>query len=179
MDMDTSCKEHAVRRLVLALVVALAATFALVGCGSGDADTGASTAPMTCPTDNTKAFPKTRFVADVGLIAGSFHHWIWKPYKEGKFDKGADGRTFALIKASGAALLIAKLTKNATSNVQASPVLCRTIGTPLQKLSNAASDLGSNIRHGDFSALTSVSGLLGTVTTGLGKRGLHVTQTHD
>ena len=167
------------RRLVAALAIALVATFGLVACGSDDNDATTSSAPLTCPTENTKAFPKTRFVADVGLIAGSFHHWIWKPYKAGKLAKGADGRTWTLVKAAGAALLIAKLTKNATSNVRASPVLCKAIGTPLQKLSDAVSGLGGRIKDGDFASLTTISGLVATITGGMGKNGFAVTETHD
>lgn len=177
--METQSSEHVLRRLVAALAIALVATFGLVACGSDDGDVTASSAPLTCPTENTKAFPKTRFVGDVGLIAGSFHHWIWKPYKAGKLAKGADGRTWAIVKASGAALLIAKLTKNAMSNVQASPALCHAIGAPLQKLSNAVSDLGGKIRSGDLGSIASISGLVTTITGGMGKQGLAVTETHE
>jgi len=181
LDERTLPKEHVMRRMVAALAVVVLATFGLVACGSDDSDTQttSSSASMTCPTENTKAFPKTRFVADVGLIAGSFHHWIWKPYKAGKFQKGADGRTWAMIKAGGASLLIAKLTKNATSNVQASPALCKAIGTPLQKLSAAVSGLGSKIRHGDLASLTTISGLVTTITSAMGKQGLAVTESHQ
>ena len=175
---DNRSRERAMRRMVVALALVVAATFGLVGCGSDDTSTSQATT-LTCPTDNTKAFPKTRFVADVGLIAGSFHHWIWKPYKAGTFTKGADGRTFALVKAGAASLLIAKLTKNAVSNVEASPSLCNAIGEPLQKLSNAVSGLTDKIKHGDFSTLTAISGLLTTVTGAMSSAGLKVSETHQ
>lgn len=165
------------RRLVVALALALVAMLGLVGCGSDAKPVDA--ASFTCPTDNTKHFPKTRFVADMGLLAGTFHHWIWKPYKAGKFTKGADGRTVALVKAGGASLLMAKLTKNAISNVEASPALCNSIGQPLVKLSNAVSGLGTKIRHGDLGSLTSVSGIVGTLTGSMASSGMKVTETHQ
>lgn len=165
------------RRLVAALALALVATFGLVGCGSDDKPVDA--ASFTCPSENTKHFPKTRFVADMGLLAGTFHHWIWKPYKAGKFTKGADGRTVALIKAGGASLLIAKLSKNAISNVKASPVLCKSIGKPLVSLSNAVSGLGTKIRHGDLASITTVSGLVTTLTGSMAGSGMKVSETHE
>lgn len=172
-------RERLLRRLVVALALVLAATLGLVGCGSDETTKASEQTAFTCPTDNTKAFPKTRFVADVGLIAGSFHHWIWKPYKKGKFTKGADGRTFALVKAGAASLLIAKLTKNAVSNVKASPALCNSIGEPLQKLSNAVSGLTGKLKKGDFSSLTTISGLVTTITGSMAGSGMKVTETHQ
>ncbi|MEP9380788.1 hypothetical protein [Nocardioides sp. KR10-350] len=168
-----------IRRMAAVLAAVLMASVGLVACGGDDESPSGSATTLTCPTENTKAFPKTRFVADVGLIAGSFHHWIWKPYRQGRFQKGADGRTFALVKAGAASLLIAKLTKNAVSNVKASPSLCNAIGGPLQKLSNAVSGLGSRLRSGDFSSLATISGLVGTITGAMSSSGLKVTETHQ
>src|SRR5580704_13255761 len=51
-------------------------------------------------------FDKTRFVAHMGAAFFAFHHWVWKPYKNGEFASGAPHRTKALLK-GGAALLFA------------------------------------------------------------------------
>ncbi|MGH3413068.1 MAG: hypothetical protein ACRDPH_08320 [Marmoricola sp.] len=153
----------------------------LAGCGSSSGSDGSSnlntSAAQSCPTDTTKAFPKTRFVADVGLIAGSFHHWIWKPYKEGKFKKGADHRFFTTAKAVATAAFIGHMLKNAVSNVKASPTLCKALYKPLAKLSNKVSSLGSDIRHGHLGSLAAFNGVLAGAKTLMGRHGNPVTET--
>jgi len=151
----------------------------LTACGSDESPSTTAASTTTCPTDNTKAFPKARFVADVGLIAGTFHHWIWKPYRAGKFKKGADGRTFAIIKAVGAAAFIKHELGNARDNVRADPTLCRTIGGALDKLAGTADSLSSKIRSGDFGSLLTINGLIGTVTSAMGSNGMKVTEKYN
>ena len=100
----------AVSRTTLALALPLTLSAALLtGCGSSQntatstattsAVVGSSTtnAASSCPTDNTQAFPKVRFVTNLGLAGGAFHRWVWKPYQAGTFKQGADGRTTACL----------------------------------------------------------------------------------
>lgn len=131
-------------------------------------------APADCPTTNDKAFAKTRFVANVGIIVGTFHHWIYKPYKAGTFQKGAKGRTFALIKAGLAAAFIANRTSAAVKDAKASPLLCRSIAGPLSAAAAKLGGLKDAIKGGNFADLTSLNGLFGTVTSGLAAAGLPV-----
>ena len=166
------------RRLTVLLAVLGMLSLGLTACGGSDS-TNTTTASTTCPTDNTKAFPKTRFVADVGLIAGSFHHWIWKPYRAGKFKKGADGRTFAIVKAVAAAAFIKHEIGNARDNVRADPTLCKTIGGALDKLASAFDSVSSKIRGGDFGSLLTINGLIGTVTSAMGSNGMKVTEKYN
>src|SRR3954464_14124626 len=49
-------------------------------------------------------FAKTKFLLHTGLAFGAFHRYILKPYRAGAFQKGAPGRTKALVKASAAGL---------------------------------------------------------------------------
>jgi len=172
------------RRLITAIALLSVVSFGLVGCGSDSGDKTAGTQEHTisvssCPTDNTKAFPKARFAANVGLIAGSFHHWIWKPYKAGKFKKGASGRTFALVKAGATALFIKHELGNAVDNAKSDPTLCKLVAAPLSSLSGQFDGLASKLRSGDISTLLGLNGALGTITGLLAKNGMPVTETHN
>lgn len=131
-------------------------------------------APTGCPTTNEKAFAKTRFVANVGIIIGTFHHWIYAPYKAGTFQKGAKGRTVALIKAGLAAAFVYNRTSAAVKDAKASPLLCKSIAGPLSAAASKLSGLKDAIKGGNFADLTSVNGLFGTVSSGLAAAGLPV-----
>lgn len=144
-------------------------------------DTAASTADASatdCPTDNTKSFAKTRFVADVGGALFLANRYVLKPYKAGKFTKGANGRTIALIKAATAVAATTKLLKNAQTNAKANPTLCKAVSGPLSKLTNAMGGLTSGLKSGSLStgALAGIGGLLGTVKSAAGKAGIPVNE---
>ncbi len=162
--------------IVLAVPV-LSVTVALAGCGgssrtateantvaAGSTASGNGDLTRQCPTDNTQAFPKTRFVTNLALGSGAFYQWLYKPYRAGKFTKGADGRTMALVKAGLAGAFAAKQFKDATENVKADPTLCKAFITPLTKLSNTMDNLKGQVTSGDLSAIagagTAVDGLL-------------------
>lgn len=157
------------RRIALVLA-ALMLALTVTACGK-EAEPTHEADSFSCPTDNTRAFPKVRFVADLGLAFGSFKHWIYTPYKEGKFEKGADGRTLALVKAGGAALLTAHLLKNASENVKADPTLCGLVGKPVAQLADATSNLKSKIVHGDFGSLTSIFASVTSLSALMNKSG--------
>lgn len=50
-------------------------------------------------------FTKVKLVAHVGIAYVAFKHWVYTPWKEGKFKKGAHGRTAAIVKGVIAALV--------------------------------------------------------------------------
>lgn len=181
------------------VVPALAATIALTGCGnSTKAGSAASSAMSTttatsttgatgtassatsaasqCPTSNTRSFAKTRFVGDVGLVAGSFHRYIYKPYQAGSFQKGADGRTKAIAKAGITAAADAKLVNNAYDNVQANPTLCKVLITPLGQLKDAMGGLKGQITSGNLGAIANVNGLVNQVTSKSNANGAQITE---
>ncbi|MGC5409957.1 hypothetical protein ACPXCX_40380, partial [Streptomyces sp. DT225] len=85
------------RRPLLALLLACVLLAGATACGSDDEGGGASSSASPTGTSSAQAqkWAKTRFVANAGLAAGATYQWIVKPYRAGKFKKGADGRTFA------------------------------------------------------------------------------------
>ncbi len=138
----------------------------------------AGTSSTDCPSDNTRSFAKTRFVADVGGALFLANRYVLQPYKAGKFTKGASGRTVALIKAATAVAATTKLLKNAQTNAQANPTLCKAVSGPLSKLTNAMGGLTSGLKSGSLptSALAGIGGLLGTVKSAAGKAGIPVSE---
>ena len=89
-------------RRPLALIACLAVLVPaalLSGCGSDSktvTTTNASGQTTTRTVPDVK-FAKTKFVLHTGLAIGAFRRYIYKPWKAGKFQKGADGRTTALV----------------------------------------------------------------------------------
>lgn len=148
------------------------------GGGPSATDTAPAT-PTTCPTENTRAFAKTRLVADLGLAAGTFHRYIYKPYKAGTFHKGAEGRTLALVKAGATAALDAKLLSNASKNIKANPTLCNALHEPMTQLESKLSALKGQISSGDLSAIESVAPLVSGVVSKATSNGLNVQETTD
>ncbi|KOU17307.1 hypothetical protein ADK52_32160 [Streptomyces sp. WM6372] len=114
----------------------------------------AEVAALAEPTPSTTAekqkFAKTRFVANAGLAAGATYQWIIKPYRAGKFKKGAKGRTFALIKAGLAGAFAYNRLKAAADNAKADPLLSKAVA-PLTAGIESLKGLGSKLRKGDAS----------------------------
>ena len=147
---------------------------------AGATSSGTATdAAAKCPTSNTRSFAKTRFVTDIGLTVGTFHRWIWKPYKAGTFQKGAHGRIKAIVKGVGVAALDLKLMDNAKKNVEANPTLCKVLAAPIENAVGALGGLKGKITSGDLGSLTSLeSTLSGIMATG-NKHGLGITESTD
>ncbi|MEO7070304.1 MAG: hypothetical protein ABI131_07405 [Nostocoides sp.] len=185
-------------RLAIA-ALALVSTIGLAGCGpkagtaagttsssvpssssssdtaSGATNTSSSTSP--CPTTNTRSFAKTRFVADVGLAAGSFHRYIYKPWQAHKFDKGSSGRLLAIAKAVSTAAADAKLLVNATENAKASPALCNAVYGPLTAATTAFDDLKGKLVSGDLTSISGIEAQIQSALTGSTSNGAPVTET--
>ena len=125
---------------------------------------------VTCPR---------RFVADVGLAAGTFHRWIYKPYQEGAFQQGAQGRRTAIAKAVAVAALDVKLISNAYENVKADPQLCQAIGGPLGRLKDQTTTMKDQITKGDLSSIAATEALVSAVLGSSQKAGLPIEETTD
>ncbi|MEV6728500.1 MULTISPECIES: hypothetical protein [unclassified Streptomyces] len=108
--------------------------------------------PAAEPTPSTPAekqkFSKARFVANAGLAAGATYQWIIKPYRAGKFKKGAKGRTFALIKAGLAGAFAYNRLKAAADNAKGDPLLSKAVA-PLTAGIASLKGLGSKLRKGN------------------------------
>ncbi len=92
---------------------------------AAEADELAAATPSPSTSAEKQKFAKTRFVANAGLAAGATYQWIVKPYREGKFKKGAKGRTFALIKAGLAGAFAYNRLKAAAENAKGDPLLSK------------------------------------------------------
>jgi hypothetical protein len=116
-----------------------------------EADRAARQAPAE-PTPTTSAekqkFAKTRFVVNAGLAAGATYQWIVKPFRAGKFKKGADGRRVALVKAGVAGLFAYNRLDAAVKNAKADPTLSKAVA-PLQEGINKLKEQAKNLRKGD------------------------------
>jgi hypothetical protein len=146
------------RKFSIILVIALLAFTA--GCGSKSSSTStapvtasgvgvaATSSPGTCPTTQTKKFAKTLFVADAALAGGAFKRYIYTPAKAGQFQKGAKGKTVALIKAAAAGAFVINRLNAAKTNAQNDPTLCKLIIAPVTKLSSAVTGLISKAKGG-------------------------------
>lgn len=172
----------------LVLLPLLVAGLLLSGCGptseaaASRASGGAASVVATdanCPTSTTEAFPKARFVLNVGLAAGVFHRWLWKPYQAGTFASGSAGRTTALVKAGVASAFVAKQVSDAVDNVKHDPTLCGILLAPLTELSDALGGLKGKVSAGNFSSLTTIEGLLTTVMGKSQEHGLPITEQTD
>ncbi|MFB6812685.1 hypothetical protein [Streptomyces sp. NPDC056387] len=128
----------------------------------------AEVAALAEPSPSTSAekqkFAKTRFVANAGLAAGATYQWIIKPYRAGKFKKGAKGRTFALIKAGLAGAFAYNRLKAAADNAKGDPLLSKAMA-PLTAGIASLKGLGTKLRKGEAGDgdIGSLEGVIGGV----------------
>lgn len=133
---------------VSAASVAELAALAAAEPAAAEADELAAVTPSPTTSAERQKFAKTRFVANAGLAAGATYQWIVKPYREGKFKKGAQGRTFALIKAGLAGAFAYNRLKAAVENAKGDPLLSKALA-PLTAGIESLKGLGSKLRKGE------------------------------
>ncbi|GAC1359835.1 MAG: hypothetical protein NVSMB31_20180 [Vulcanimicrobiaceae bacterium] len=94
---------------------------------------------------------KTRFVAHLGVAYFAFHHWVWNPYKEGKFQGGAEHRTASIVKGGVALLFAYHEVKVAEKIAQKShdPLLQKLDGA-LGGLTGSFASVGAKLKSGHF-----------------------------
>jgi hypothetical protein len=118
------------------------------------------------PSPSTSAekqkFAKTRFVANAGLAAGATYQWIVKPWKAGKFKKGAHGRKLTLVKAGLAGAFAYNRLKAAVRNAEGDPTLSKALA-PLHAGIQSLKDLPSKLRKGDQNAAGSFDDVINKV----------------
>ncbi|MFJ8213186.1 hypothetical protein [Streptomyces sp. NPDC096033] len=115
---------------------------------AAEADALAAATPEPSTSAERQKFAKTRFVANAGLAAGATYQWIIKPYRAGKFKKGAKGRTFALIKAGLAGAFAYNRLKAAAENAQGDPLLSKAL-VPLTAGIDSLKNLATKLRKGE------------------------------
>ncbi|MFD7714228.1 hypothetical protein ACFV6E_25810 [Streptomyces sp. NPDC059785] len=138
-----------IRRLLVALTVSCVLLAGATACGSDEKQTSAVAASAS-PTSSAEKqkFAKTRFVANAGLAAGATYQWIVKPYKAGKFKKGAKGRKRAMVKAGLAGAFTYNRLKAARKNAEGDPTLRKAVA-PLTSGIDGLKDLPKKLRKGD------------------------------
>jgi hypothetical protein len=156
----------------VALTLSCALLAGSTACGSGEQtpakDTAAAQAvpAAATPSPTTSAerqkFAKTRFVANAGLAAGATYQWIVKPWKAGKFKKGAHGRKAALAKAGLAGAFTYNRLKAAVHNAQGDPALSKALA-PLNSAIDGLKNLPAKLRGGDSGAAGSFQDTVGKV----------------
>ncbi|MFJ6214855.1 hypothetical protein ACIQGZ_16205 [Streptomyces sp. NPDC092296] len=149
---------HRVPTLVAAPL--LAALLLVSGCSGSDssnaggggsaAATGGTAAgsPSPSSTQEKVKLAKTKFVANAGLAAGATYQWLYKPYKAGKFKKGADGRKMALVKGALAGAFTYNRLKAAIKDAQGDPTLSKAVA-PLTAGVEKLKQTATSIRSGD------------------------------
>ena len=141
------------RRLLVALLLSCTVAAGTTACGGDDgtraADSSASPSPTT--SAQKQKFAKTRFVANAGLAAGATYQWIVKPYRAGKFKKGADGRTLTMVKAGAAGAFAYNRLKAAVNNAKGDPLLSKAVA-PLTAGIDSLKDLATKMGKGEAGA---------------------------
>ncbi|MFE5210155.1 hypothetical protein [Streptomyces sp. NPDC056600] len=104
--------------------------------------------PTPTSSAEKQKFAKTRFVVNAGLAAGATYQWIVKPFRSGKFKKGADGRRLSLVKAGLAGVFTYNRLRAALDNAKGDPTLSKAVA-PLEEGLDKLKDLPKQLRKGD------------------------------
>ncbi|MER7806246.1 hypothetical protein [Streptomyces sp900116325] len=140
------------RRLFVALLLSCTVLVSTTACGDDSGKSAsASASPSGTATAQKQKLAKTRFVANAGLAAGATYQWIIKPYRAGTFKKGADGRTFALVKAGLAGGFAYNRLKAAAENAKGDPLLSKAVA-PLTAGIESLKGMGTKLRNGQAGA---------------------------
>ncbi len=160
--------------LILGLMIMLGGATACSSSGTStnaatSASQSASAANASCAQAGTRKIPKTRLLADLGLTYGAFQRYLYKPYRAGAFQKGANGRTKALIKAGLATAAIVKLLSNASKNAAADPTLCKYVPN-INNIKSSLSSLTGKVKDGTASTtdIDGTSNLFGQLQSATG-----------
>ncbi|MFH9721870.1 hypothetical protein ACH4M4_02740 [Streptomyces sp. NPDC017254] len=139
-------------RGVVALLLSCTLLMTAAACGDDDGQSASGAAtPTGSASFEQQKLAKTRFVANAGLAAGATYQWIVKPYRAGRFQKGADGRTLALVKAGLAGAFTYNRLKAAVNNAKGDPLLSKAV-VPLTAGIESLKDLGTKLRKGEAGA---------------------------
>lgn len=153
------------RRTSVVIVILALAVAAFAGCGD-DTKVVTDTLPngkVTTQTVPDIHFAKTKFLLHSGLAFGAFHRYIYKPFREGKFRSGADGRRTALVKAGLAGLFASHELKVARNDALASDTLRKHLVRPMDALLVRLKSLASSLKGGSFDP-SSITGAAAAVT---------------
>jgi len=125
------------------------------GTQSGSTASGSTSA--SCTTVGSKSVPKTRVLADLGISAGAFHRYIYKPIKSGSFTGATkSGKVITLAKGAVAAAAIVHFLGNAIDNARSDATLCKYVPNMTQ-IKTKLTAMGSQLRGGNTSQVDSTN----------------------
>ncbi|MEV8224666.1 hypothetical protein AB0P41_01075 [Streptomyces sp. NPDC079167] len=152
-------------RLVVALLLSCAVLVGTTACGDDDGGSQAassSASPSPTTSAQKQKWAKTRFVANAGLAAGATYQWIVKPYRAGKFKKGADGRTVTMVKAGVAGAFAYNRLKAAADNAKGDPLLSKAVA-PLTAGIDSLKDAAKQMGKGDAAGVGAFESVINSV----------------
>ncbi|HEY1833114.1 MAG TPA: hypothetical protein VGG08_01650 [Solirubrobacteraceae bacterium] len=91
-------------RLAIAALLIAALAVSTSGCGTKTVSVTGPGGVVTTRTVPNIHFAKTKFALHMGLAFGSFHRYVYKPFRAGVFTTNAPGRLRAFLKAGTAAI---------------------------------------------------------------------------
>ncbi|HWU06674.1 MAG TPA: hypothetical protein VN520_09870 [Streptomyces sp.] len=140
-------------RLLVALLLSCTVLAGTTACGGDDGTRASSSSASPSPTTSAQKqkWAKTRFVANAGLAAGATYQWIVKPYRAGKFKKGANGRTVAMVKAGVAGVFAYNRLQAAADNAKGDPLLSKAVA-PLTAGIDSLKDVATRMGKGQTGA---------------------------
>lgn len=153
------------RTRLIAIVLVVTALAAAPSLASGHSSTPAGAAITQTHDASVLAVPK--FVFHAGLAFGAFHHFIYLPFKAGKFTSGSFfSKLKSYVEAGAAALFVYHETKLALQDAQQNAVL-KVLVTPLTAAVGLFSTIVSKVKsHGlDAATITSAQNAVTGIET--------------
>ena len=133
------------------------------GSGSSGTQSGGTASGSTsasCTAVGSKSVPKTRVLADLGISAGAFHRYIYKPIHSGSFTGATKAKkVVTLVMGAVAAGAIAHFLGNAIDNARSDATLCKYVPNMTQ-IKTKLTAMGSQLRGGNTSQVDSTNSSL-------------------
>lgn len=154
--------------LVLALVGTLAPATGHAA-GVRDVQQSGTDTSVSATSAGCGALHKVGVVLKLGIAVGLFHRYLYKPWKQGKFKKGASGRKATIVKAAIATLVGVLAARSALKSMQkcgAGQKLAAKLNDAKARLMSLKSNGGGTgsvdgalgALNGDFSTISALKG---------------------
>jgi hypothetical protein len=136
------------------IALALAATIAVAPAAAGAHGAPARPAVATASAVRASALSVPKFIFHAGLAFGAFHHFIYLPFKAGKFTSGSFlSKIKNYVEAGAAALFVFHETKLALQDAQQNKVL-KTLVAPLTNVIALLNTVVSKVKGRSLDAAT-------------------------
>ncbi len=125
--------------------------------GTQSSSTASGATSASCTAVGSKSVPKTRVLGDLGISAGAFHRYIYKPIHSGSFTGATKTKkVVTLVKGAVAAGAIAHFLGNAIDNARSDATLCKHVPNMTQ-IKTKLTAMGSQLRGGNTSQVDSTN----------------------